>query len=206
MAITISGDVATTKTNLGLGTAADLDVGTSANQVIQLDGSGNLPAVGGANLTGISSAFNAPAFYVNNSNNFTITDATNVTLTTELDAVTLNTDSCYNSTTGRWTPNVAGWYHFEAQLHGDAGGSQLINIFSKVYRGGGGTGDGLIMQSEQQESTSNANEQSSHVSGLVQMNGTTDYLYLVAYADDTSGSAAAAANHCNFMGWLVYPT
>jgi hypothetical protein len=55
MAITISGDAATTRTSLGLGSAATLDAGTGANQILQLDGSGNLPAVNGAALTGIDS-------------------------------------------------------------------------------------------------------------------------------------------------------
>jgi microcystin-dependent protein len=35
---------ATSRTNLGLGTAAVYDVGTGANNIVQLDGSGNIPA------------------------------------------------------------------------------------------------------------------------------------------------------------------
>ena len=53
MAITISGDASTTRTNLGLGDAATLNVGTGANNILQLDGSGNLPAVNAAAITGI---------------------------------------------------------------------------------------------------------------------------------------------------------
>lgn len=53
MAVTLSGDAATFRTNLGLGSAATLDVGTSANQIAQLDGTGKLPAVDGSALTGI---------------------------------------------------------------------------------------------------------------------------------------------------------
>jgi len=45
----------TSRTNLGLGTAAVLNVGTSANNIVQLDGSAKLPAVDGSQLTGISS-------------------------------------------------------------------------------------------------------------------------------------------------------
>ena len=47
-------NVATARTNLGLGTAATQDVGTSANNVVQLDGTAKLPAVDGSQLTNIS--------------------------------------------------------------------------------------------------------------------------------------------------------
>ena len=47
-------NASTTRTQLGLGTAATQDVGTSANNVVQLNGSGALPALDGSNLTGIS--------------------------------------------------------------------------------------------------------------------------------------------------------
>ena len=42
------------KSQLLLGTAADLNVGTSANNIVQLNGSGALPAVDGSNLTGVA--------------------------------------------------------------------------------------------------------------------------------------------------------
>jgi len=48
--------VATSRANLGLGSAAVLDVGTGANQVVQLDGSSRLPAVDGSQLTNLPAA------------------------------------------------------------------------------------------------------------------------------------------------------
>lgn len=63
MAITISGDAATTRANLGLGSAATLDTGTGANQIVQLDGSGNLPSLNGAALTGIDSGKTKQMFW-----------------------------------------------------------------------------------------------------------------------------------------------
>jgi hypothetical protein len=47
-------NAATTRSQLGLGTAATKDVGTGANNVVQLNGSSALPAVDGSNLTGIN--------------------------------------------------------------------------------------------------------------------------------------------------------
>ncbi len=47
-------NAATTRSQLGLGTAAVENVGTSASNVVQLNGSAALPAVDGSNLTGIN--------------------------------------------------------------------------------------------------------------------------------------------------------
>ena len=47
-------NASTTRSQLGLGTAATKDVGTSANNVVQLNGSGALPAIDGSNLTGVA--------------------------------------------------------------------------------------------------------------------------------------------------------
>lgn len=46
-------NVATSRTNLGLGTAAVLDVGTAANKILQLDSSAKIPAVDGSQLTNL---------------------------------------------------------------------------------------------------------------------------------------------------------
>jgi len=48
-------NVATARTNLGLGTSAVIDVGTGASEVVQLDGSSRLPAVDGSQLTNVTS-------------------------------------------------------------------------------------------------------------------------------------------------------
>jgi len=43
----------TSRTNLGLGTAAIVDTGTTASKIVQLDGSARLPAVNGSQLTNL---------------------------------------------------------------------------------------------------------------------------------------------------------
>ena len=71
MAFVITGDAATNRTNLGLGTAATLDVGSGANNIVQLDGSGNLPALNGSALTGIDAGNVLQTQVLLNSNRFT---------------------------------------------------------------------------------------------------------------------------------------
>jgi len=51
MAITIFSNAATTRTNLGLGTAALKAIGTGNNAIVQLDTNGKIPAINGAALT-----------------------------------------------------------------------------------------------------------------------------------------------------------
>lgn len=78
MAITISGDVATTLSNLGINDAALLDVGTAANNLIQLDSSGRLPNLSTANVTGISSGGLVQVKYATAENGFTFTNTSGV--------------------------------------------------------------------------------------------------------------------------------
>lgn len=100
----------TSRTNLGLGTAAVLDVGTTANKVVQLDASAKLPAVDGSQLTGISSGGGATgggtdkAFYEND-----LTITTSYTITTNKNAgtfgpVTINSGATVTVPSGSvWT-------------------------------------------------------------------------------------------------------
>lgn len=57
-------NVATARTNLGLGSAAVLNAGTGANQVIQLNSSSQIPAIDGSLLTNIYSYSNAANGYI----------------------------------------------------------------------------------------------------------------------------------------------
>ena len=202
MAITISGNAATTRTNLGLGTASTLDTGTSANQVLKLDSNGKIPAVDGTQITNINSArqWNLPAFYAYNENAFTLNSTSWTSITTELDTTTLNTSSAYSTTTGRFTPNVAGWYYFEGQIHADNGSGQLVNLFALVEKNGV-----AVTQGEANEGSANANEQSVGVAGMTHLNGSSDFLQIRYYNHDTSGSGSSQPHQSNFFGWLVIP-
>ena len=59
-------NVATARTNLGLGTSAVIDVGTGASQIVQLDGSSRLPAVDGSQLTNVTSTDTSKLAIANN--------------------------------------------------------------------------------------------------------------------------------------------
>lgn len=206
MAITISGNSATTRTNLGTGTSATLDTGTSANNIVLVDGDGKLPNVDASNVTGLTNnlKWNLPAFYAYNSGNEGLVDATWTLVTDQFNATTINSSNCYNTTTGKFQPTTAGYYYVEGQIHADCGSGQLVNVFAAIIIDDTAVPDeGLVTQSEANEGSSNANEQSVNVSALIYLNGSTQYLQMKYYNDDTSGTGTMVSNHGNFMGFLV---
>lgn len=206
MAITISGNSATTRTNLGTGTSATLDTGTSANNIVLAAADGKLPNVDASNVTGLTNnlKWNLPAFYAYNNGNESLVDATWTLVTDQFNATTINSSNCYNTTTGKFQPTTAGYYYVEGQIHADCGSGQLVNVFAAIIIDDTAVPDeGLVTQSEANEGSSNANEQSVNVSALIYLNGSTNYLQMKYYNDDSSGTGTMVANHGNFMGFLV---
>ena len=97
-------DASTTRSQLGLGTAAVLDVGTSANNIVQLNGSAALPALDGSNLTGIAETTISGTNFasvplvqaINSTGAITFADSVSFTnATTIVAAFTLTTDGTY---------------------------------------------------------------------------------------------------------------
>jgi hypothetical protein len=92
-----------------------------------------------------------------------------------------DTASCFNTGTYRFTPNVAGYYMITGAVSttGYVTGGQYVPIILKngstIVAGGystGVTGSGVI----------------NNVSGLISMNGTTDYIQLGAFDGQSTGT------------------
>jgi len=127
--------------------------------------SGNMPAFSAyknSNQTGISSTVD-----------------TKVTFTVE----EFDTNSCYDTSTSRFTPTVAGYYQVNAEL--DCYGLTGLAI-PKIYKNGSNfkTGAG---------SNATCTEQYVAISALVYLNGTTDYIEIYAYLVGTSPAISNAS-------------
>jgi hypothetical protein len=84
-------------------------------------------------------------------------------------------DTCngYNPSTGRYTPNVAGWYHINGEMY-VASGTCFLQVYKNgnpVKYGGSGISSGSVQ-----------------INALVYLNGASDYITLVGYQN--SGAAA----------------
>jgi len=115
----------------------------------------------------------------------------------QMDTESFDTNSNFDSTTNyRFTPTVAGYYHFMygARLYAT---SQTTGVVA-IYKNGSGAGG---VQSNSNGTLPNYNAK--FVSGLVYMNGSTDYVEAYSYIAGTSPSIQAGINTSFFQGYLV---
>jgi hypothetical protein len=120
-----------------------------------------------------------PAFFVVKSGNKNLTNGQ--WLTADLNAVVFDTNSWYDDTNYRYTPQIAGYYQLSSSLYirAASGLTQIACGIAKNSTSGIGIfGDYVYPGSAASGSCS--------VSGLVYMNGSTDYVESVCYSAGTS--------------------
>jgi hypothetical protein len=123
---------------------------------------------------------NYPAFEARLSSDQTLTDntLTKIAFATE----NLDTDNCYdNSTNYRFTPTVAGKYFVYLNV-GFVGGGGINDSSSQIYRN---TDPHIIALNNDSALT----QQSQFCSGIINLNGTTDYVEAYANNDVAVGSS-----------------
>jgi hypothetical protein len=136
-----------------------------------------------------------PAFSVYKSANQTISSAVDTKLT--FDTEEFDTASCYDTSTSRFTPNVAGYYQINFEC--DMGGVTTTGGIISIRKNGSGfkRGQGVIGPS--------MSEQYLCGSALVYMNGTTDYLEVYVYGIAASSITiyGASPQYSYFQGFLA---
>lgn len=173
---------------------ASINATTSSGIVATADNTGQLAlqAAGTTVMTitstGVTTQVGAPAFsaYINASTQ-SLSLATWTKLT--FNAEEFDTASCFDTSNYRFTPNVAGYYQVNLSMYFDYTGSQFTNAAGSIYKNGsafknvsqqgwGGYGTGIV-------------------SGLIYMNGTTDYLEGYAYISGGSGPSILSNSSSN---------
>jgi hypothetical protein len=170
---------------------------TASNRTLTLpDNTGNLisSADSGTITQGMLAsgvAGNGPAFsaYGNATQSFAANTWTKVAYNLE----TFDTANCYDNSLYRFTPNVAGYYQFNAVFFM---GSQTGNAIASLYKNGA-----LYMYGN---AINLSNGPICNVSGLIYLNGTTDYAE--AYAVQSSSVTVTGGTNAfglNFQGFLA---
>ena len=138
---------------------------------------------------------NGPAFRAHAASNQSVTSGvdTRVTLGTEV----FDTASCFASS--RFTPNVAGYYMLSGSVRVQATNLQLAACY--IYKNGAGEVTGSLNTL----STASSSPRKVVVSGLVYLNGTSDYVELFANGIGTSPifQYSSGANASDFHGFLA---
>ena len=165
------------------------------NGGIKVANDGNIGSVGDADSMAISSGgvvtfsqiptnANNPAFSVRlGSNQGSISDVTATKI--ELDTVEFDVGNYFDESTNyRYTPQIAGYYFFTGKV--DLGSSVVTSaIYAQVNKNGSTT---LVAGVSNSVSSSEFRDTIAEVSGIIYMNGSSDYVELFGYLN-TGGSA-----------------
>src|SRR6056300_1741402 len=148
------------------------------NSIISSNGSGTFTP-SSALATGVLA--NTPAFEAIRTTDQSITDATQTKV--QFDVENFDTNNYYDNTTNyRFTPLVGGKYYVYASIQSEAiGDSDLRRTQISIYKNGSRYREIQFLQN-----TYRARQQNPYVAGIIDMNGTTDYLEIYTYIDDNS--------------------
>ena len=144
---------------------------SGGNQILTSNGSGV--------ITGNLSA--RPAFEARLSADQNISDATYTTV--NIDTEIFDTDSAFDTSTYRFTPQVAGKYFVYGSIRFQCSNSNnLNNIVVRIDK------NGTVYRNTNFDPNNDENIFNGFVQATVDMNGSSDYLTLVGYLSVTSGT------------------
>lgn len=138
-------------------------------------------------------AGNGPAFRVYLSSGQIVTNVTNTKIT--LDTKVFDTANCFNTTTNRFTPNVAGYYQFNVTL-GVSASSALNYNYIQIYKNG-------VFDSISIYGPYSGVANYGALSTLIYMNGTTDYVELYAQMSGTGTITVSGGATTYMSGFLA---
>jgi hypothetical protein len=146
-------------------TGTKVNIGNAAEDALQIDSTAKtIKALAPYALEGNEPV---PAFRAKRSSDLALTSAswTVVPFPTE----ELDTDNWYDPTTGKFTPQKAGWYQFNAQVA--INGTSVTIIGVAVWKNGSTSEGGTY-----RAGSASTGGQIANATGLAYLNGTTDYI------------------------------
>ncbi len=160
-----------------------LKVGTITNSA----GSGNI-TIG----SGVTVNVNRPAFHAYLGANQTVAD--NTTTKLNINTKTYDTDNCFDTSLYRFTPTEAGKYFVYGNAEWYSTGNTFMFGAARIYKNGS-----LLFSLGHNGNGSGGAQEGKEPSGVVDMNGSTDYLELFVY-QDTNDSSSVTLNGADGIG------
>ena len=187
------------------GQTAETSIATDDTVLIHDTSAGALRKMTRANFVSGVGGANTPAFHAYLSANQTVSDATDTKC--QFDTEVLDTDNCYdNSTNYRFTPTVAGKYFVYSQIACNANGANDFLLGTTTIKK---NGSNIIYSQFDQRTSANGYSNTVQAAGIVDMNGSSDYLESFGYIDDdNTGSSPrlsgnSTAQYSNFGAYRI---
>ena len=121
------------------------------------------------------------------------------------ETVVLDTGSYWDATNHRYTPQVAGWYLFGGTVRVQFPSSVAFVAFNISKNGG--TNDGVALMSQiQAGSDTFSNGEYPLPTGMIQLNGSSDYVEVYFQSDEGATLHDGATRKSYFWGHLVHAT
>jgi len=174
---------------------------------------GTLPiANGGTNLTSgfVNGGVQTPAFEAKMTGVSTAITEGALTTLTVYNSEDLDTDNCFDPSTGKFTPTTAGKYFIEATVLVDRGGSTMSDVYMaylQIFKNGS-SGSSYSKRTMFQHDMRNHGGRGFQLkaSGIFDMNGTDDYVYTGVYlntASNNDGTVNGESNYSWFRGFKL---
>jgi len=149
----------------------------NGNDIMTSDGSGNI-TINNAALK------MTPAFEASVSSDQTVTSST--WTVAACDTVEYDTDSCYDNSTYKFTPTVAGKYLVYGSIYGACSSSNELNrVIASLSKNGSKT----VYASIEPNGTSRSSVLTPSVTVVYDLNGSTDYVQLQGLVQISAGTA-----------------
>jgi hypothetical protein len=173
-----------------------LEIGSSGDTI-------TIPSGATISNSGTATGFggnNQPYFTAYQTGNYSL--AQNTATTIVLANTTVNSGTDYNTSNGRFTPQVAGDYFVTAthsNRHGSSGNAVVL-FESFIQKNGSNTN---FRCSVGNEGTSTIGQSVSTMGGIITMNGSSDYLTLQVTQYDYTAGASQNINEIQFSAFKI---
>ena len=121
-----------------------------------------------------------------------------------------DTDNAYDTSTGKFTPQTAGKYFCEIFVHADRGGSTMSDLkmaYVQLFKNGSGGSSYSSRVIQQHDMRNNYGRGFGiNVSGIFDLNGSSDYVYPAISVQTNSGSDPnfnGESNYTYFRGFRI---
>jgi hypothetical protein len=178
-----------------------------SSDTITIGASGDTVTIpSGATISNLGTAsgfgVNTPAFEAYFGSNATISDDTETTAAFNTEA--FDTNGCYDNVTNyRFTPTVAGKYFCYSQIRFNSGTSNNILSCWLVFRKNGNYYHGGSVPVFQPNSSAYATNVTLHISSIIDLNGSTDYVDVGVNLNVASGTAVIIQQSSLFGGYKI---